>query len=64
MVDSVKGTALESTCALDLTLDYRFEAGTWRGFWLRVRGSTLKTDGAPDRSHEIRVILKYEIPAL
>ena len=61
---SATGVSLPDNTELDLTLDCHFEAGTWRGFWLRVRGSTLKTDGAAERSREIRVILKYEIPAL
>jgi hypothetical protein len=62
--DENTGAALGDETELDLTIDYRLNEGTWRGFWLRIRGSLLKEDGAAERRREVRIILNYEIPAL
>ena len=62
--DADTGAALGDRTELDLTVDYRVKEGLWRGFWLRLRGSLLKEDGADERSKEVRIILNYQIPVL
>jgi hypothetical protein len=62
--DADTGAALGDHTELDLTIDYRLKEGLWRGFWLRLRGSLLKEDGAAERSKEVRIILNYQIPVL
>ncbi len=49
---------------LDLTVDYQIKEGRWRGFWLRLRGSALDTDGAENTAWQVRVILNYTLPIL
>lgn len=48
----------------DLTVDYEIKEGRWRGFWLRVRGSVLDTEGAKNTAWQVRVILNYALPVL
>ncbi len=48
----------------DLTVDYQIEEGRWRGFWLRLRGSALQTDGAENTAWQVRLILNYTLPIL
>jgi hypothetical protein len=48
----------------DLTVDYELKEGRWRGFWLRLRGSVLDTEGAQNTAWQVRVILNYTLPIL
>lgn len=48
----------------DLTFDYRFQKGWFKGLWLRVRGSIRALEDAPRRSNQIRLILNYDLPIL
>jgi hypothetical protein len=48
----------------DLTVDYEIKEGRWRGFWLRLRGSLLDTEGAETTAWQVRAILNYTIPIL
>ena len=49
---------------IDLTIDYRPEGGRLRNFWLRVRGSWLRESQVRRDGAEVRVILRYDIPAI
>lgn len=49
---------------LDLTVDYQIKEGRWRGFWLRLRGSALDTEGAENTAWQVRMILNYALPVL
>ena len=51
---------------VDLTVDYRFAGwrGLLEGLWLRVRASSRGLEGAPTASHQIRVIVNYDLPIL
>ncbi len=46
----------------DVTLEYKPDAGFFRGFWLRLRYATVEqADGLMDRD-QFRAILNYEVP--
>ena len=62
--DPDTGSSLSDQREFNLTLDYHVKKGRLRGFWLRVRGSVLDTDGADRIDHQLRVVLNYSIPVL
>jgi hypothetical protein len=49
---------------IDLTIDYRPKRGVLRNFWLRLRGSWLSEDGAPQDGTDVRVIVRYDFPVI
>jgi len=49
---------------LDLTLDYRPQAGWLRGFWLRLRGSWIDEDSAEQDGFDLRAIVRYDFPVI
>ena len=49
---------------VNLTLDYRIPSGWLESFWLRVRGAWGERVGADGDDVEVRVIVRYELPAL
>ena len=55
-----RGSAQE----IDLTLDYRPQRGPLRNFWLRLRGSWLHEQSAGKDGAEVRVIFRYDLPAI
>ena len=59
-VDGVRTDAQE----VDVTIDYRLTHGWLESFWLRVRGSWLNHELATSDGNEIRVILRYDFPAI
>jgi hypothetical protein len=63
-LDPDTGSSLPDRREFNLTVDYHVEKGRLRGFWLRVRGSILDTDGADRNSKQLRVILNYSLPVL
>ncbi len=62
--DPVDGGSLPNRQEWDLTVDWRPEAGLLPGFWLRLRGSVVQQNGAPETNAQFRIILNYEIPVL
>jgi hypothetical protein len=62
--DPSSGSSLPNRREFNLTLDYHVEKGRLRGFWLRVRGSVLDTDGTDRTGKQLRVVLNYSIPVL
>ena len=49
---------------VDVTLDYRIGEGWLKSFWLRVRGSWLAEEAADRDGTDVRVILRYDFPAI
>ncbi len=45
---------------LNTTLDYRIDAGRFRGLWFRIRGAFLREKGNGDSRNELRVIVRYD----
>ncbi len=45
---------------LNTTLDYRIDAGRFRGLWFRIRGAFLGEKGNGDSRNELRVIVRYD----
>jgi len=62
--DPSSGSSLPNQREFNLTLDYHLQKGRLRGFWLRVRGSLLDTDGIDRTGKQLRVVLNYSIPVL
>ncbi|UCE85393.1 MAG: OprD family outer membrane porin [Deltaproteobacteria bacterium] len=62
--DPLTGASLPDEHEFDLTLDIRPREGVLRGFWLRLRGSTVEQDGASGSSRQFRVVLNYDFSAL
>jgi hypothetical protein len=62
--DPDDASSLPDRREVNLTLDYRVTKGRLRGFWLRVRGSLLDTEGIDQTDKQLRVVLNYSIPVL
>jgi hypothetical protein len=49
---------------VDVTIDYRVKKEGWmKSLWLRVRGSWLNDESADRDGTDVRVILRYDLPA-
>ena len=47
-----------------MTIDYRVKKEGWmKSLWLRVRGSWLNDESADRDGTDVRVILRYDLPA-
>jgi hypothetical protein len=49
---------------LNLTIDYKIKGGWLDSFWLRVRGSWLHEQQSDRNGTDLRVILRYDFPAI
>jgi len=49
---------------VDVTIDYHVKKGWLKSFWLRVRGSWLNDELAGSDGTDVRVILRYDLPAI
>ncbi len=56
------GASLPHRREVNLTLDYRVQGGYLRGLWIRARAAIHNEDGAEETGHDLRIILRYEIP--
>jgi hypothetical protein len=62
--DATTGLSLPDRREFDLTIDYQVKTGWLRGFWLRIRGSVVDTDGEGRNSNQLRVTLNHAMPLL
>lgn len=66
--DPAENRPLGDQQALEGTLDYKVTSGFLRGFWFRLRGAWLHTDGVRratgETNRELRFIVNYDIPVL
>lgn len=66
-VPDSRSNSLPDQRELDVTVDYRFQAGLLKGLWLRARTAFVNQDnnvaGATD-VRDYRIILNYELPIL
>jgi len=61
--DPDTGASLPDRHEINWTVDYKIDDGPLQGFWLRLRGSIVDSDGGGN-SEELRLILNYDLPLL
>ena len=49
---------------VNLTIDYKLRGGWLDSFWLRVRGAWLHEEKSDRNGTDLRVILRYDFPAI
>jgi hypothetical protein len=59
--DSETRESLPNEREFNITVDYKPKLGFLHGFWLRLRGAVVETDGT---STDLRVIFNYTLPVL
>ena len=64
LLAAIAGASMAHAQEIDATVDYRIGSGWLESFWLRVRGSWLHEEGAPEDGTDIRVILRYDFPVI
>ncbi len=59
-----RGARRKDAQEVDLTVDYKLKGGWLDSFWLRVRGSWLHEQQSERNGTDLRVILRYDFPAI
>lgn len=59
--DNETRESLPNEREFNITVDYKPKLGFLNGFWLRLRGAVVETDGT---STDLRVIFNYALPVL
>ncbi len=58
------GSRSRDSQELNLTIDYKIKQGWLESFWLRVRGSWLHEQRTQQNGTDLRVIFRYDFPAI
>jgi len=60
-IDEVTKAHVPDKHETDVTIDYRVQDGTLKGFWLRMRAGLVREEGR-GTTEDYRIIVNYEIP--
>lgn len=60
-IDEVSKAEIANKDETDITIDYKVDEGTLKGFWLRLRGAWVDEE-SKGTTADYRIILNYEIP--